>query len=84
MFDMEPAINTTWPDLDSYSIDKFDAQLMSLNASDEATPTIIVCKEMADYSLVGAKYDILLDYIANHDYNKIFESERFIVFAESK
>ena len=84
MFDMEPAINTAWPDLDSYSIDKFDSQLMELNASDNATPTVIVSKEMADYSLVGAKYDILLDYIANHDYNKIFESDRFIVFAESK
>jgi hypothetical protein len=84
MFDMEPAINTAWPDLDSYSLDKFDSQLMELNASDNATPTVIVSKEMADYSLVGAKYDILLDYIANHDYNKIFESDRFIVFAESK
>ena len=83
LFDMEPAIDTTWPDLDSYAIKNFDDQLMEISVSDAPTPTIIVGKEMAEYSNIGTKYDILLDYIVNHDYNKVFESDRFIVFAEN-
>ncbi len=83
LFDMEPAIDTIWPDLDSYAISNFDDQLMGISVSDEPTPTIIIGKEMAEYSNIGTKYDILLDYIVNHDYNKVFESDRFIVFAEN-
>ncbi|WP_024867404.1 hypothetical protein [Butyrivibrio sp. FCS014] len=81
IFDMEPAINTVWPDLDSYSVQKFDDQLMELSVSDEAQPVIIVGSDMADYANIQAKYDILLDYITNHDYNKVFENNRFMIFA---
>ena len=81
---MEPAIDTTWPDLDSYSIQNFDTQLMDLSVSKEPTPTVIIGKDMADYANIGMKYDILMDYIINHDYNKVFEGERFMVFAENR
>ena len=81
---MEPAIDTTWPDLDSYAIKNFDDQLMEISVSDAPTPTIIVGKEMAEYSNIGTKYDILLDYIVNHDYNKVFESDRFTVYVSGK
>ena len=84
LFDMYPAIDTTWPDLDSYSVDNFDKQLMELSVSAEPTPTIIIGKDMAEYANIGMKYDILLDYIVNHDYNKVFEGDRFIVFAENR
>ncbi|WP_022772677.1 hypothetical protein [Butyrivibrio sp. AE2015] len=84
LFDMYPAIDTTWPDLDSYSVDNFDKQLMDLSVSAEPTPTIIIGKDMAEYANIGMKYDILLDYIVNHDYNKVFEGDRFIVFAENR
>ena len=84
LFDLYPAIDTTWPDLDSYSVDNFDSQLMELSVSDEPTPTIIIGKDMAEYANIGMKYDILLDYIVNHDYNKVFEGDRFIVFAENR
>ena len=84
IFDMEPAIDTTWPDLDSYSIQNFDNQLMDLSVSKEPTPTVIIGKDMADYANIGMKYDILMDYIINHDYNKVFEGERFMVFAENR
>ena len=57
---------------------------MELSVSDEPTPTIIIGKDMAEYANIGMKYDILLDYIVNHDYNKIFEGDRFIVFAENR
>ncbi|WP_026650859.1 hypothetical protein [Butyrivibrio proteoclasticus] len=84
VYDLEPAIDTIWPDLDSYTTETFDNQLMELSTSENPTPMIIVGAQMQDYANIGEKYDILLDYIANHDYNKVFESERFIVFTENK
>ncbi len=82
IYDLEPAIDTVWPDLDSYSVEKFDDQLQKLSVSSDDAPTVIVGKEMAEYANIEAKYDILMDYINYQDYNKVFESERFIVFAQ--
>ncbi|SFU67739.1 hypothetical protein SAMN02910342_01348 [Butyrivibrio sp. INlla21] len=82
VFDMSPAINTTWPDLDSYSVDSFDDALSSLDASKEPAPTVIIgYKENDGYANFSVKYDKLMDYIGKHDYNKIFESDRFTVYA---
>ncbi len=81
IFDMEPAINTVWPDLDSYSIEKFSDQLLSV--SDDDLPAVIIGRNQAEYANIDRKNDILMDYIKNHDYNKVFESERFIVYTRS-
>jgi hypothetical protein len=81
IYDLEPAIDTVWPDLDSYSVEKFDDQLQKLSVSSDDAPTVIVGKEMAEYANIEAKYDILMDYINYQDYNKVFESERFTVYA---
>jgi hypothetical protein len=83
ILDMEPAIDTVWPDLDSYSTAKFDDQLMELSASG-SNPTVIVGQELADYANIGEKYGILMDYIVNHDYNKVFENNRFVVYSYNK
>ncbi len=82
LFDLEPAISTVWPDLDSYATAVFDNELLELSTSDAPTPMIIIGNDMQLYATTEAKYDILLDYIANHDYNKVFESSRFVIFAE--
>ncbi len=79
IFDLPPAIDSAWPDLDSYSTAKFDAALTALSTAGQE-PTVIIGKEMAEYANIEEKYEILMDYIANHDYNKSFESDRFIVF----
>ena len=83
ILDMEPAIDTVWPDLDSYSTSKFDDQLMELSTSGD-TPAVILGKDLAEYANIDEKYDILMDYIVNHDYNKVFENDRFIVFSCNK
>ena len=80
ILDMEPAIDTVWPDLDSYATSKFDGQLMELGTSGD-TPAVILGKDPAEYANIDEKYDILMDYIVNHDYNKVFENDRFMVFS---
>ncbi len=83
ILDMEPAIDTVWPDLDSYATSKFDDQLMRLGTSGD-TPSVIMGKDLAEYANIDEKYDILIDYIVNHDYNKVFENDRFIVYSGNK
>ncbi len=80
IFDMEPAIDTAWPDLDSYAVSKFENQLKRYQSGDEL-PTLIIGKDMAEYANIETKYNILMDYIDSRDYNKVFESDRFTVFA---
>jgi hypothetical protein len=80
IFDLEPAIESTWPDLDSFGTARFEDELMRVSAEGQE-PTVIIGKEMAEYSNINEKYDILLDYIANHDYNMVFENSRFAVYA---
>jgi hypothetical protein len=81
LFDLEPAIGTVWPDLDSYGTDVFEKELLELSVSDDPEPTVIIGKNMQEYANISTKYDILLDYMNEHGYNKVFESERFMVFA---
>ncbi len=84
VFDLEPALDTAWPDLDSYTTEKFDEQLLAVSQSEESVPTVIVSAQLPEYANTLKKYDILMDYIANHDYNKVFENERFTVYAEER
>jgi hypothetical protein len=80
IFDMEPAINTVWPDLDSYSTAKFKEQLSAVTDSSEELPLVILGNNEPDHANSGAKNDILMDYIDSNDYNKVFESDRFTVY----
>lgn len=84
LFDIEPAIDTTWPDLDSYSTVRFASALEKLDLSDNPNPTVVIGK-LDDIMLanpnVTEKNNMLLDYIKKHDYNIIFESDRFTVYA---
>ena len=84
IFDIAPAIDTTWPDLDSYSINSFKSSIDKLNSPDEPKPTVVIGKldaVMRDNPNIMAKNEMLLDYIDKNDYNKVFESDRFTVYA---
>ena len=81
IYDLEPALDSVWPDLDSYSVSKFDNALKALSASGDPDPTVIIGRNRAEYANIDEKYDILMDYIGNHDYNKVFENSRFTIYA---
>ena len=80
IFDLEPAINTVWPDLDSYSTSKFSDELSKISAKGIDAPIIIMGQNLPEYANIEAKKDVLMDYIASNDYNKVFESDRFTVY----
>ncbi len=81
LFDMQPAISTTWADLDSNTIESFEKELKALEMSEN--PLVIVHEDFAGEVLADKKYQILLDYINVKDYNIIFESDFYTVYGNS-
>jgi hypothetical protein len=80
LFDMEPAIYTTWPMLASNRIEDFDHALMNMTDY----PVIVTYADIDGVGYgVSDKLDILMDYIASNDYNIIFEDEKYVVYAIS-
>ena len=84
IFDIDPAISTTWPDLDSFSVESFRTELDKLEKSKYPNPTVVMGADMVERANNSEKYDMLMDYIGKHDYNIIFESDRFTVYAALK
>ena len=79
-FDMKPAIYTTWPTLESNTVDIFDDALMNISARPVIITDADMMTEYQDSPSVLSKIDILLDYIASNDYNIVFEDENYIVY----
>ncbi len=82
LFRMEPAIFSTWPDLDSNTTEKFSDALTELSEnSDEDLPVVIVNPDFEGEVNAESKYDLLLDFIEKQKYNRVFENGRFEVYA---
>ncbi len=79
LFDMEPAIFSTWPDLDSNTIEKFDEALAGMKDKGDA-PVIIVNPDFEGEMGAPDKYEHLLDFINAQKYNKVFDNNRFVVY----
>lgn len=81
LFDMEPAIFTTWPDLDSNTTEKFSKALSGFDGSErEELPVVIVNPDFDGEVLSEEKYDLLLDFLKTWKYNIIFDNDRFMVY----
>ena len=83
IFGMEPAIFTTWADLDSNSADKLSRNLDLLYESGK-TPVVIIGKEaIKKRSASGKKdkkHDIIENFIEKSGYKKVYEDALFEVF----
>ncbi len=81
LYDMEPAIYTTWPTLPSNRVEDFDKALIDM----KDYPVIITDASIyGDNDSFGDKMDILMDYIASNDYNIVFEDDKYVVYAVSQ
>lgn len=90
LFDMEPAISSTWPDLDSYGLDKLQAQLDNLPAGEAGLPVIIFGRESAERlggaadkgSLSYKKLAAIREFMEKNGYEERFRNGGYIVVAE--
>lgn len=85
IYDLQPAIFTTWPDLDSNEIQRLEADL---GKTDIKNTIVILSREAAENifceqeSERNQKEQILLNYITEHALHKAFENELFVVYCE--
>lgn len=70
------AIDSTWPDLDSNSIDWFEKELLSL----QEKPVIIMRRtEPSSHSFVR-KRELLEEYISENQYMAVYENDGYTVY----
>ncbi len=87
LFDMEPAIFTTWADLDSNGIDLLEADLNNLSGetAPDALPVIILGRSSVE-SLTEAnghtyqKLMLIMDFAEGNGYRQCFRNEAYTVF----
>lgn len=77
IFDMEPAIFTTWPDLDSNGIDRLTADLDALYRDGE-TPVVIFGLETLEKN---GKYEAICAFMEQSGYEKQYENGLFAVYS---
>lgn len=70
------AIDTTWPDLASYSLTQFEDSLASL----EDRPVIIIRNVESDSEVWIAKKEVLQDYMSAKHYESAYENEGYTVY----
>lgn len=89
LFDMEPAISTTWADLDSYGIDVLEAELVRLEGENtlEEAPVIIfgrgAVERIADIA-DGPKYEKLsriMAFAQAQGYRQCFGNQEYLVLS---
>ena len=82
-----PVISTAWPSLDSFSTDKFAAEMSGLSnridSEGMTLPAVIVGQEELEGILsnpVNKKQSILKDYISKYNYTEIYSGDKFSAF----
>lgn len=87
IFDMEPAVFTTWADLDSNRADELSRNLASLYESGE-TPVVIIGKESIEKRLQLGKEDkkreIIDGFIEKSGYEMAYENSLFALYCCQK
>lgn len=86
IFDMEPAIFTTWADLDSNRITLLQQDLDTLYQNGE-TPVVILGKEAvamrAELGKADPKHELINEFMETSDYEKAYENSMFAVYCFS-
>lgn len=84
IFDMEPAIFTTWADLDSNSIELLERDLNALHQNGE-TPVVIVGREAvvarAQKGKTDRKYETVKEFMETSGYRSVYKNSLFEVFS---
>ena len=85
-FELEPALSSTWPDLPSYSADKFKTEIDRMQEQGE-TPVIIVSSKEADIGkdvnakdALKQKFGYLEMFMEENQYVQAFYNDAFAVY----
>lgn len=76
IMDLEPAIDTLWPDLDSYTVSKFEQALLDM----EDGVMIIISEKLTYGSNVDTKKQMLSEYLEENGYVAVFENSMYTIY----
>lgn len=78
-FDINPALSTSWPDLDSFSVNKFRDEIENIKIKSKADnkPLVIV---QNDINTDREKEKILADFMEDLAYTEALKNDKFIVY----
>lgn len=78
---MEPALDTAWPDLDSYSTTAFSNALSRVDAQSSAVKPLIILHHEGEFQSESgpAKLERLQQYIQDNGYKPVYDSDAYTV-----
>lgn len=79
ILDVPSAIFTTWPEIPSNTYAALEEALMEL----EHEPVVILHNETGKPIVEGEKTDLILDFIEEHSYQRVFKNENFQIYQSS-
>ena len=77
LLDMPVAAGSAWPDLDSYSATTFTKELENM----EKTPVVIMRKQETTGEQMDLKKEALQEFMAQKQYENVYSSENYMVYA---
>lgn len=80
--DRAPAIFTSWPDLDTNSLQRLQADLDNLNGviSEKGQKPLVILSSQIDAGATDKKLSAIIAYMDNNDYRQVFANEAFVVY----
>ena len=74
-----PALETAWPDLDSYPVDWMESRLQSISEGTRPLPLVIISTGETGYANDAKKRELLSDFMAAHHYETIYEGQGLLI-----
>ncbi len=85
-YELEPALSSTWPDLQSFSFSKFESEIDGLKAEGK-TPVVLVSSKPSDVGenedateSLKKKWQCLGDFMESNMYQKVFANDAFTIY----
>ena len=83
LLELEPALSTSWPDLDSYPIKWMKEELEALSEEEEQPLIILRHMETDTSKSMGEKRTELLKYAERMGYDTVYESDTYTVLEKT-
>lgn len=89
-YELKPALSSTWPDLASFSYEKFEAEIRGIEKSGK-TPIVLISANPSDVGKEGnagetlkKKWECLETFLKDNMYQQVFSSDAFILYSVQK
>ena len=76
---IRPALETTWPDLDSYPTAWMEERLQAISQGNGSLPVVVMSTQETGYAEDEMKRELLSDFMTAHHYQTIYEGQDLVI-----